>query len=87
MPALPQPTGIADHEYEVRKVPTGSSRLAAPLGRWALVGWAKAPLRRAHHLLSGSLLQMVGTLSLCPPYGRWTKRQSGQGLKIAVITH
>ena len=44
-------------------------------GRWELVGWAKAQLRRAHHLLSGLVLQMVGTLSLCPPYGRWTKRQ------------
>ena len=56
-------------------------------GRWALVGWAKAQLRRAHHLLSGFVLQMVGTLSLCPPYGRWTKRQSGQALKIAAITN
>ena len=51
------------------------------------VGWAKAPLRRAHHLLSGFVLQMVGTLSLCPPYGRWTKRQSGQASKIAAITN
>jgi len=35
---------------------------------------------RAHHLLSGLVLQMVGTLSLCPPCGRWTKRQSERAL-------
>jgi hypothetical protein len=30
------------------------------------VGWAKARLRRAHHVDAS---QMVGTLALCPPYG------------------
>ncbi|MET3912155.1 hypothetical protein ABID59_006525 [Bradyrhizobium sp. S3.3.6] len=31
------------------------------------VGWAKAPLRRAHHLSSNGT-EVVGTLPLCPPY-------------------
>ena len=31
------------------------------------VGWAKAHLRRAHHR-PATQYEMVGTLSLCPPY-------------------
>jgi len=32
-----------------------------------IVGWAKALLRRAHHLAT-TAMEVVGTLSLCPPY-------------------
>src|SRR5882724_414404 len=35
-----------------------------------IVGWAKAHLRRAHHLKISRrfCVEMVGTLALCPPY-------------------
>ena len=35
--------------------------------RDGLVGWAKAHLRRAHVFATHE--RMVGTLTLCPPYG------------------
>ena len=41
--------------------------------RNAVAGWAKARQRRAHHL-SRAYFFMVGTLSLCPPWGLSRRR-------------